>query len=138
VESLRLDLGGIGKGFALEHVAPIPLRYGYSRVLLCADSSTRLALDPPENTPGWEVKIELDGKEERVHLTNRAVSCSGTSMRGEHIFDVKCRTWTTERKRCYVFDQSAALADAFSTALMTMKEKRITTDDGIDNGNTFC
>jgi thiamine biosynthesis lipoprotein len=121
VESLHIDLGGIGKGFALEHVAPIPLRYDYSRVLLCADSSTMLALDPPEHTPGWAVSVERGGKEQQVPLNNRAVSCSGTSMRGEHIFDVKRRIWVSETKRCYVFDQSAALADAFSTAALTME-----------------
>ena len=119
VASLHIDLGGIGKGFALDYVAPIPLSYGYSRALLCADSSTVLALDPPENMSGWEIGIELDGKEERVELGNRAVSCSGTSMRGEHIFDVKRRMWSAQTKRGYVFDSSATLSDAFATAMVT-------------------
>ena len=124
VESLHVDLGGIGKGFALDHVAQIPILYGYSRALLCADSSTTLALNPPENTPGWEVRIELDGKEHRCELLNEAVSCSGTSVRGEHVFDVKRRTWSTQSKRCCLFVKSAALADAFSTAglIMTLEE----------------
>ena len=121
VTPLHIDLGGIGKGFALDYVAPIPLSYGYSHVLLCADSSTVLALDPPENTSGWEVFLELGGKERRVELNHRAVSCSGTSMRGEHIFDVKRRMWMGQTKRNYVFDQSAAFSDAFSTAILTMK-----------------
>ena len=119
VESLQIDLGGIGKGFALDHVAPIPLRYGYSRVLLCADSSTMLALDPPENSPGWTVSVELDGEERQFELNNTAVSCSGTSVRGEHIFDVKRRVWITQSKRCCQLASSAALADAFSTAALT-------------------
>jgi thiamine biosynthesis lipoprotein len=116
VESLRIDLGGIGKGFALDHIAPIPLSYGYSRVLLCADSSTILALDPPENASGWAVGIELDGREHRQELNGIAVSCSGISIRGEHIFDVKRRSWSVPSKRCYRYASSAALADAFSTA----------------------
>jgi len=116
VESLHIDLGGIGKGFALDHIASIPLIYGYSRVLLCADSSTMLALDPPENTSGWEVHVELDGTRHRLELNNMAVSCSGTSIRGEHIFDVKRRTWASQLKRCYQFAELATLADALSTA----------------------
>jgi len=122
VSSLQIDLGGIGKGFALDYVAPIPLRYGYSRVLLCADSSTILALAPPENTSGWEICLELDGEERRIELCNRAVSCSGTSVRGEHIFDVKRRIWLAQIKRGYVFADSAALSDAFSTAALTAEQ----------------
>jgi thiamine biosynthesis lipoprotein len=121
VASLHIDLGGIGKGFALDYVAPIPLNYGYSRSLLCADSSTMLALEPPENMLGWDVYIELDGKEQRIALNNRAVSCSGTSMRGAHIFDVKRRTWSAQMQRGYAFDSSAALSDALSTAALAMK-----------------
>ena len=116
VKSLHIDLGGIGKGFALEHVSPIPLRYGYSRVLLGADSSTILALDPPDNKPGWEVHVEINGKEQSVELNNMAVSCSGTSVRGEHIFDIKRRSWILLSTRCCLLAPSATLADAFSTA----------------------
>ena len=119
--SLHIDLGGIGKGFALDHVLPIPLHYGYSRVLFSADSSTMLALDPPANTQGWKVAVELDGKEQRVHLNNNSISCSGTLLKGEHIFNVQRRIWMAETERCYVFNRSAALADALSTAALTMK-----------------
>ena len=116
VQSLHIDLGGIGKGFALDHVSPIPLRYGYPRVLLGADSSTMLALDPPENLSAWEVSIDMEGKKLRIKLNNMAVGCSGTSTRGEHIFDTKRRSWTTQATRCCLLAPSAAWADAFSTA----------------------
>ena len=122
VQSLHVDLGGIGKGFALDFVASIPLAYGYSRALLCADSSTMLALDPPENAPGWTVRVE--GTEHRLELNDTAISCSGTSVRGEHIFDTKRRMWATRRKRCCLYAPSATLADAFSTAgLLCVKAK---------------
>ena len=116
VETLHIDLGGIGKGFALDHVTRIPLLYGYSRSLLCADTSTMLALDPPENMSGWEVYVELDGIKNRFELCGNAISCSGKSVRGEHIFDVKRRTWSAPLNRCYRVASSAAMADALSTA----------------------
>ncbi|MCL2744035.1 MAG: FAD:protein FMN transferase [Planctomycetaceae bacterium] len=116
VESLHVDLGGIGKGFALDCIAPIPLLYGYSRALLCADSSTMLALEPPENKQGWEVFLKLDDGAQRLELCNTAVSCSGTSVKGEHIFDVKRREWSTKTNRCYSFADTAAEAEISSTA----------------------
>ena len=125
VDSLHIDLGGIGKGFALDYVAPIPLSYGYSRALLCADSSTMLALDPPENMPYWEVSVDLDDTPHRFELNNTAISCSGTAFRGDHIFDVKRQTWGTRLKRCYLFAPSAALADALSTAGLLCDDPRV-------------
>ena len=122
-ESLQLDLGGIGKGFALERVSEIPVRYGYTKVLLCADGSTILALDPPHGTKGWPVQWELDGKTGTLELANESISCSGKTVRGEHIFDTQKRQYATTRERVYVQMASPALSDALSTAAMTMPER---------------
>jgi len=121
-ESLTLDLGGIGKGFALEQVSGIPVRYGSTRALLCADGSTILALDPPLGTKGWIVQWELDGKTGTLELANESISCSGKTVRGEHIFDTQKRQYATARERVYVRMPSPALSDALSMAAMTMVE----------------
>jgi len=123
-ESLRLDPGGIGKGFALEQVSEIPVQYGYHKVLICADASTILALEPPHGTKGWSVQLEIDGKIETLELAHESVSCSGKSVRGEHIFDTRQRKYTTIRNRVYVRMPSSALADALSTAALTMPDDR--------------
>ena len=119
-ETLRLDLGGIGKGFALEQVREIPVRYDYPKALLCADTSTILALLPPHGMNGWPVQLELDDKIETLELANESVSCSGKTVRGEHIYDTRQRKFATLRNRVYVRMPSPALADALSTATMTM------------------
>lgn len=121
-ESLRLDVGGVGKGFALEHVREIPALYGFPRVLLCADTSTILALAPPRGKKGWPVQLELDGKIETPELAYESVSCSGKTVRGEHIFDTRQRKYATRRNRVYVRMLSPTLADALSTAAMTMPD----------------
>ena len=121
-ESLQLDLGGIGKGFSLEQVRKIPVRYGYTNVLLCADTSTILALEPPHGTNGWPVQLELDDKIETLELANESVSCSGKTVRGEHIFDTRQRKFATLRNRVYVRMSSPTLADSLSTAAMTMPD----------------
>ena len=121
-ESLTLDLGGIGKGFALEQVSGIPVRYGYTRALLCADGSTILALDPPLGAKGWPMQLEFDDRTETIELANESISCSGKTVRGEHIFDTQKRQYATIRERAYVRMPSSALSDALATAAMTMDE----------------
>ena len=121
-ESLQLDLGGIGKGFALELVSGILVRYGYTKALLCAGSSTILALNPPYGTQGWPVQLELDDKTKTLELVNESISCSGKTVRGEHIFDTHKQQYATARERVYVRMASSALSDALSTAAMTIGE----------------
>jgi len=120
--SLQLDLGGIGKGFALEQVGGIPGQYGYTKVLLCADGSTILALEPPHGAKGWPVQWELGGRTGTIELANESISCSGKTVRGEHIFDTRTRQYVTTKERVYVRMPSPALSDALSTAAMTMPE----------------
>ena len=121
-ETLQLDPGGIGKGFALEQTSGILVRYGYPKAILCADTSTIFALDPPHGSQGWPVQWEPDGGTETVELANEAISCSGKTVRGEHIFDTRQRQYATKRDRVHVRMPSPALADALSTAAMTMPE----------------
>jgi thiamine biosynthesis lipoprotein ApbE len=117
-----LDLGGIGKGFALDYASEILERYGYTRALLCAGTSTLLALDPPQESSGWAVTVQRGGKDETLSFARSAVSCSGKSVHGEHIFDVNEKRFATKISRGYVQVKTAALADAFSTAIMTMND----------------
>jgi len=131
-ESLRLDPGGIGKGFALEQVRGIFVQYGYTKALLCASSSTIFALDPPHGAKGWPVQLELPGsagilpaslqagslRTQVIELANESISCSGKTIRGEHIFDTRRRKYVTLRDRAYVRMASPALSDALSTAAM--------------------
>ena len=121
-KTLHLDLGGIGKGFALEHGREVLLRYGYPKALLSAGDSTVLAMEPPHGTKGWTVQLELGGQTETLKLANEALSCSGKSVRGEHIFDTRQRKYATNRNRIYVRMSSPALSDALSTAAMTIPD----------------
>jgi thiamine biosynthesis lipoprotein len=119
-----IDLGGIGKGFALDYGSRIFLSYGYDRVLLCSGTSTILALSPPHNSLGWEVVPDLPEEQKTFCLVHGAISCSGKSVRGEHIFNPHTQSYVTEMKRVWVQSETAATADAFSTAVMTMNPKQ--------------
>ena len=122
-DSLQLDLGGIGKGFALDWSRDILIQYGYDRALLCADTSTILALKPPrDDDRGWPVVVETRQGDQEIFLANESISCSGTSVRRAHIFDTRQRIYKTVHDRCYVRTPSPTLADAFSTALLVSGE----------------
>jgi thiamine biosynthesis lipoprotein len=124
IEGLDIDLGGIGKGFALDEGNQILQTYGYDRALLCAGTSTILASAPPFHSQGWEVTLDLPTGQQTLRLNKNAVSCSGKSVRGEHIFDILSKSYETKIERVWVQTQTATIADAFSTALMTMDENQ--------------
>ena len=117
-EGRSIDLGGIGKGFALDQLRLLLDDWEIEKALLCAGSSTLLAFggDP------WPVEFRGDRDSLRLDLRDAALSASGTGIQGDHILhpagplgmpeDAPRRVWLTAT--------SAAVADAWSTAVMLM------------------
>jgi len=130
---VEIDLGGIGKGYALGKAQEVCSDWGIKRVLLHGGTSTALAVgDAPsknEGNIGWPVGIGGDWDcpkaPERFFLKNRALSGSGTEVKGEHIIDPK--TWQPAKghKAVWVSHISAAWADALSTAFMVMPTDQV-------------
>jgi len=118
-EGVQIDLGGIGKGYALDCAAEIFEEWGVTRALLSAES-TVLALDPPEGKDGWTVNAD-----ESVVLRQRALSGSGVAVQGEHIFDPRTGQPVRDRTQVWAFAPSGAWADALSTAFFVMSEAAI-------------
>jgi len=116
---VQVDLGAIGKGYALDVAAAIFEEWGVTRALLSAES-TVLALDPPEGKDGWSTNAD-----EPVLLRQRAVSASGTAVQGEHIFDPRTGQPVHGRTQVWAFAPSGAWADALSTAFFVMSEEEI-------------
>lgn len=128
-EGVQVDLGGIGKGFAVDHVAAILKDWEVGPSLVHA-SSTALALGPPPDRPGWPLgvggEVKPDGKRMArriVHLTQRALSASGTATRGRHIIDPRSGRPASGPIRAWALAPTAAEADALSTAFMVLAPK---------------
>jgi len=124
-EGVRLDLGGIGKGFALDRMAALLREWDVDRAMLSAGESTVLALDRGPDRNGWPVSIGPEEHPVHLSLVGRAASGSGKAARGFHIIDPRTRRPATGRWRAWAVAPSAALADALSTAFMVMDEPAI-------------
>ncbi|HRT26262.1 MAG TPA: FAD:protein FMN transferase [Candidatus Saccharicenans sp.] len=121
---LDLDLGAIGKGYALEAAAGLLSSWEIDSFLANAGQSTVLA----RGKEAWQVTVGggFDFlKPGRVGLKNRALSGSGHEVKGEHIYDPRRRQALSRQLAVWVSHPSPALSDGLSTAFMVMDLKEI-------------
>lgn len=114
----EIDLGGIGKGFALDSLRDLLSNWGAEGGLLTAGASSLLAFGPQP----WP--IDLAGSQETVRITlhNEALSASGTGIQGSHIIHPAGDEAMpiTPCTRLWVTAPTAAVAEVWSTALMLL------------------
>jgi thiamine biosynthesis lipoprotein len=145
----RLDLGGIGKGYAVDRLAELLEEWEIPRALVHGGFSSVLALEAPPGRDGWPLTLSAPGPGDdrvlaRVSARRRALSASGT-RKGDHIRDP--RTGRAVRDRAVwvavpcggggVTDAAAsagwlgslrspaAVAEALSTAFMILPAEDI-------------
>ncbi|MCH8836380.1 MAG: FAD:protein FMN transferase [Candidatus Marinimicrobia bacterium] len=127
-EALTLDLGGIGKGYALDCMAHILNEWGLQRALLQGGRSSVLAMDAPQGQAGWHLAISdpdgVGGILARLNLRNRALGASGI-LQGPHIKIPASFTGRHDKpvRATWTIGTSAAEMDAFSTAAMLIEEQ---------------
>ena len=112
----EIDLGGIGKGFALDQIQTLLKDWNIPSALLSAGASTQLAYG--ENV--WPITLEHAGKRSHIELQNTALSASGTEIQGSHIMSPRDESATYTYPRIWALNKSAAFADAYSTAALLM------------------
>lgn len=131
---MRLDLGGIAKGYAADAALAVLKERGVSRALIAGSGDIAVS-DPPPGKTGWRIGIApLDPKEpptQYVLVANAGVSTSGDSMqhveiagrRYSHVIDPRTGMALTDHCSVTVVAADATASDALSTGVSVLGPK---------------
>ena len=124
---LELDFGGIGKGFALDECAKVleGEQFEMADYLLDAGTSTQLVRGGPWRIGVGGVWKERTRQKTVLELRGGAVSGSGFELQGAHVVDVRRKTAARRWVQTWSRAASAAVADALSTAALSMDAPEI-------------
>ena len=125
---MRLDLGGIGKGYAADEAMRVLRRHNISRALVAAGGDI-VAGDSPPGAQGWDVRIAgLSMREAHAGgllLRNGATSTSGDAeqfveiagKRYSHVIDPRTGVGVTGRTSVTVVAPDGITSDAIDNAV---------------------
>jgi thiamine biosynthesis lipoprotein len=139
---VQVDLGGIGKGYAVDLMAELLEEWGLGPALLHGGFSSVLALEPPADREGWPLTLSDPGAPAHVlaRLSVRQTALGASGLRkGDHIVDPRTDEPVRGRRAAWVAlrrpeiaraDEeprvaAAAVADALATAFMLLGEVEI-------------
>ena len=128
--NVGLDLGGVGKGYAIDRMAAVLRDWGIQRALLHGGASSVLAIEPPKGKPGWTITLSNPHNPDqilaRLQMAHQSLSCSGL-QRGHHIINPATGQLVTDKRAVWLLSPYfAAKADALTTAFMVMPAEAIT------------
>ena len=113
---VHLDLGGIGKGYAVDRMADALAHWGIDHALIHGGCSSVRALDPPAGVPGWPLGIAVPGQQVQCANGYSASQCvlsaSGT-QKGNHIVDPRTSKPIALRPGAWVIARIADLRPIF-------------------------
>ena len=125
---VQVDLGGVGKGYAVDRVAELLREWSIDIALISGGYSSVLALNAPAGTKGWPLTLSNPDNRKQILarpcLQGRALSGSGI-QKGQHIIDPRTAQPVKGKVAAWASASNAATADALSTAFMVMNPDEI-------------
>ncbi|MFM7752258.1 MAG: FAD:protein FMN transferase [Opitutaceae bacterium] len=123
---LRLDLGAVGKGYALDVMAATLREWGITSACLNSGGSSILTVgEETAGSGGWAVGLGEEEAYRTVPLHDASLSGSGTAVKGSHLIDPRTGRPATRTRRTWALAPTAAQADALSTAFFLMDEPAV-------------
>ena len=125
---MRLDLGGIAKGYAADEALQVFRSRGLDRALVTLGGEV-VAGSPPPGRDGWTVALRTPGPDQApLSLRDAAASTSGDAeqwvevagRRYSHVFDPRTGQALVGRRSVTVVAREGILADALATALSVL------------------
>ncbi|MGO8745318.1 MAG: FAD:protein FMN transferase [Thermoguttaceae bacterium] len=132
---MRLDLGGIAKGYIGDQALAVLRKQGVPRAIIHAGGDLRLG-DPPPGKPGWIIGVAppcLDAPPTQyLSLANRGVSTSGDMFqyvdiggkRYSHVIDPKTGLGLTDRRITTVVAPNGITSDGLSKVVAVLEPEK--------------
>jgi len=131
---MRIDLGGIGMGYAADRALEVLARHGIDAALIDASGDV-VASGPPPGAAGWRVQVNGFGGDEHldtVLISHAAVTTSGDARQGveiegrrySHIVDPRTGLGVEGSAAVTVIAPDATTADAVATAASVLGPDR--------------
>jgi len=125
---VQVDLGGVGKGYAVDRMAKLLGDWSIDTALINAGFSSVRSLGAPGQTKGWPVTLTDPRNRSRtlarLYLRDQALSGSGL-QKGPHIIDPGTAMPVEDKRAAWALAPDAATADALSTAFMVISPDEI-------------